>query len=84
MPGQQLRNRGLVRSLFRVSRSTGDQSQVIPTRLSVEVLLRFTLNKMAYCGVCIYLIVSLESRPAREGMDLWAGHCYLSAVGRCE
>lgn len=46
--------------------SSGDQSQVIPTELSFEGVLRFTLNKVAYCGICIYLIVSLEQTIQRN------------------
>lgn len=69
MSGLQSRKRDWVRSLFRWSRSTEDQSQVVRRRLSGEALLHFTLNKAAYCGFCIYLIVSLEQTIRRNNLD---------------
>lgn len=38
-------------------------------RLTGQALLNFTLNKLAYCGFCIYLIVSLEQTIARNTLD---------------
>ncbi|KAJ5985331.1 hypothetical protein N7499_008390 [Penicillium canescens] len=40
-----------------------------PQRLHGQTLLRFTLNKAAYCGFCIYLIVSLEQTIQRNDLD---------------
>ncbi|KAJ5152069.1 hypothetical protein N7492_010364 [Penicillium capsulatum] len=38
-------------------------------RLAGQALLNFTLNKLAYCGFCIYLIVSLEQTISRNTLD---------------
>ncbi|KAJ5098818.1 hypothetical protein N7532_005819 [Penicillium argentinense] len=40
-----------------------------PQRLSGQALLNFTINKAAYCSVCIYLIVSLEQTIQRNTLD---------------
>ncbi|KAJ5301858.1 hypothetical protein N7508_006721 [Penicillium antarcticum] len=40
-----------------------------PEALHGQALLRFTLNKAAYCGFCIYLIVSLEQTIQRNDLD---------------
>jgi hypothetical protein len=40
-----------------------------PERLHGQVLLTYTLNKVAYCSFCIYLIVSLEQTISRNDLD---------------
>ncbi|KAJ5589000.1 hypothetical protein N7537_011678 [Penicillium hordei] len=40
-----------------------------PERLHGKALLNFTLNKVAYCSFCIYLIVSLEQTIHRNNLD---------------
>ncbi|KAI2732718.1 hypothetical protein CBS147332_1857 [Penicillium roqueforti] len=40
-----------------------------PERLHGQALLNFTLNKVAYCSFCIYLIVSLEQTIHRNNLD---------------
>lgn len=40
-----------------------------PERLHGKALLNFTLNTVAYCSFCIYLIVSLEQTIHRNDLD---------------
>ncbi|CAI7588547.1 unnamed protein product [Penicillium glandicola] len=40
-----------------------------PERLHGQALLNFTLNKVAYCSFCIYLIVSLEQTIDRNNLN---------------
>ncbi|KAJ5576666.1 hypothetical protein N7535_003592 [Penicillium sp. DV-2018c] len=40
-----------------------------PRRLHGQALLKYTLNKVAYCSFCIYLIVSLEQTISRNHLD---------------
>ncbi|QQK46790.1 hypothetical protein Pdw03_1688 [Penicillium digitatum] len=40
-----------------------------PERLHGQALLNFTLNKVAYCSFCIYLIVSLEQTIHRNDLN---------------
>ncbi|KAJ5794106.1 hypothetical protein N7457_000705 [Penicillium paradoxum] len=40
-----------------------------PEMLHGPALLRYTLNKVAYCAFCIYLIVSLEQTISRNNLD---------------
>jgi hypothetical protein len=40
-----------------------------PGRLHGQALLKYTLNKVAYCSFCIYLIVSLEQTIRRNDLD---------------
>lgn len=69
---QQSRKRGCVKWYLRTSRTskaTDEQSQRSPKRLSGQALLNFTVNKAAYCGFCIYLIVSLEQTIQRNNLS---------------
>ncbi|KAJ5135782.1 uncharacterized protein N7515_005060 [Penicillium bovifimosum] len=40
-----------------------------PKRLHGQALLKYTLNKVAYCSFCVYLIVSLEQTISRNHLD---------------
>ena len=66
---QPARKRGCINWLVRTSRSTQTRAQRAPQRLRGQALLNFTLNKLAYCGFCIYLIVSLEQTIHRNTLD---------------
>lgn len=51
------------------STGTDDQGNAQREELSGQALLNFTLNRAAYCGLCIYLIVSLEQTIQRNTLD---------------
>lgn len=51
------------------SSDTETQASDPAKRLTGQALLNFTLNKLAYSGFCIYLIVSLEQTIARNTLD---------------
>ncbi|CAG7923218.1 unnamed protein product [Penicillium olsonii] len=40
-----------------------------PERLHGQALLKYTLNRVAYCSFCVYLIVSLEQTIQRNDLD---------------
>ncbi|CAG8930512.1 unnamed protein product [Penicillium salamii] len=40
-----------------------------PERLHGQALLKYTLNRVAYCSFCVYLIVSLEQTIQRNELD---------------
>ncbi|KAJ5489254.1 hypothetical protein N7539_004144 [Penicillium diatomitis] len=57
------------RSETRGPRPSRDRDAGSGQRMSGQALLNFTLNKAAYCGLCIYLIVSLEQTIQRNNLD---------------
>lgn len=67
--GQETRKRDCARSFFNISTTTETQRPEPGKRLSGQALLNFTLNKAAYCGFCIYLIVSLEQTIQRNNLN---------------
>ncbi|KAJ6190590.1 hypothetical protein N7519_000611 [Penicillium mononematosum] len=58
--------RGWVNWLVQVNHPVYQDRREPPERLHGQALLNFTLNKVAYCSFCIYLIVSLEQTIHRN------------------
>lgn len=62
-------SRGWINWYVNVSLPTYQNRHDPPETLHGPALLRYTLNKVAYCAFCIYLIVSLEQTIGRNNLD---------------
>lgn len=67
--GQETRKRDCIKSFCKISTTAENQRREPTKRLSRQALLNFTLNKAAYCGFCLYLIVSLEQTIQRNNLN---------------
>ncbi|KAJ5370487.1 uncharacterized protein N7496_006579 [Penicillium cataractarum] len=67
--GGLARKRGCTKWFIQTSTSADHQSNHQREELAGQVLLNFTLNRAAYIGLCIYLIVSLEQTIQRNTLD---------------
>ncbi|KAJ5160325.1 uncharacterized protein N7482_007329 [Penicillium canariense] len=63
------RKRDCIKWFVQVSKKPEGQDNNPQQELSGQALLNFTLNKVAYCGLCIYLIVSLEQTIQRNTLS---------------
>ncbi|KAJ5827242.1 hypothetical protein N7447_004005 [Penicillium robsamsonii] len=61
--------RGWVNWFMEVNHPVYQERVEPPERLHGQALLTYTLNKVAYCSFCIYLIVSLEQTISRNDLD---------------
>ncbi|CAI7568378.1 unnamed protein product [Penicillium bialowiezense] len=61
--------RGLFNWFMEVNSPVYQSNRAAPERLHGQPLLRYTLNRVAYCAFCVYLIVSLEQTIRRNHLD---------------
>lgn len=66
--GEMSQTRGWIKWFMSAS-TTESTNEDPPKRLAGQALLNYTLNRAAYCGLCIYLIVSLEQTIQRNTLD---------------
>ncbi|KXG46791.1 uncharacterized protein PGRI_035370 [Penicillium griseofulvum] len=67
--GIEGQKRGWINWFVEVNHPVYRDDREPPERLHGQALLRYTLNKVAYCSFCIYLIVSLEQTISRNVLD---------------
>lgn len=68
-PGFQGRRGNWTMWFVHTSTTTEGQEETKQKKLTGQALTNYTLNRAAYCGLCIYLIVSLEQTIQRNTLD---------------
>ena len=67
--GFQGRRRNCTKWFVQTSTTADGQGETNQKKLTGQALTNYTLNRAAYCGLCIYLIVSLEQTIQRNTLD---------------